>query len=190
MERKLKGRIVDFRFRDKRRSGFSYMMVVEFEKSSGEVSLVTIGDHREVPYHHAFGKCDCFDMPCYDRRYASAEHVSNITLGSFWGIEDVDPSFDAKAGVSMVPKNTQAGEELWSSVGEGFEMSRCDVPTAIAHNAGIVPRKGFPPVRCVVYKELAERGFSYVARRHYSLSLSQRVHSRFPILARFRRMLK
>ena len=120
------------------------MMVVEFEKSSAEVSLVTIDDYREVPYYHAFGKCDCFDMPCYDRRYASAERVSNITLGSFWVIEDVDPSFDTKVGVSMVLKNTQAGEELWSSVGEEFEMSRCDVPTAIAHNAGIVQGKDSP----------------------------------------------
>lgn len=190
MERKLKGRVMGFRFRDKRKNGFSHTTVVEFERPFGEVSSVTIDDYREVPYHHAFGKCDCFDMPCYDCRYASVERVSDITLGSFWGIEDVDPSFDAKAGVSMVLANTQAGEELWSSVGKGFEVSGCDVPTAIAHNEGIVRGKDLPPARHVVYRELAERGFSYVARRHYSLSLLRRVYSRVPILARIWGMLK
>lgn len=190
MERKLKGRVTDFRFRDKRKNGFSHTTVVEFERPYGEAASVTIDDYREVPYHYAFGKCDCFDMPCYDCHYASDERVSDITLGSFWGIGDVDPSFDARAGVSMVLTNTYAGEKLWSSVRRGFKVFQCDVPIAIAHNAGIVQGKDYPPVRCVVYRELAEKGFSYVARRHYRLSLLRRVYSRIPILARIWEMLK
>ena len=86
--------------------------------------------------------------------------------------------------------NTNAGENLWGSVRERFEVSRCDVSTAIAHNAGIVQGKDVPPVRQVVYRELAERGFSYVARRYYRLSLLRRVYSRIPILARIWGMLK
>lgn len=190
LERKLKGRIVDFRFRDKRKNGFSHTTVVEFERPSGEVSSVTIDDYREVPYHHAFGKCDCFDMPCYDCRYASAERVSDITLGSFWGIEDVDPSFDAKSGVSMVLTNTRAGDRLWDSVKESFKVSQQDVQTAIEHNAGLVRGKELPPARKEVYAALKSRGFSYVARKFYRLSISRRIYSRLPILARIRRMLK
>lgn len=190
IERRIKGRVVDFKFRDKRKNGFSHTTVVEFERPSGETSSVTIDDYREVPYHHAFGKCDCFDMPCYDCRYASVDRVSDITLGSFWGIEDIDPSFDARAGVSMVLVNSQVGEELWGSVRERFKVSRCDVPTAIAHNAGIVQGKDVPPVRHIIYRELAERGFSYVARRHYRLSLLRRAYSRIPIFARIWGMLK
>ena len=190
LERKLKGRIVDFRFRDKRKNGFSHTTVVEFERPSGEVSSVTIDDYREVPYHHAFGKCDCFDMPCYDCRYASAERVSDITLGSFWGIEEVDPSFDAKNGVSMVLTNTRAGDRLWDSVKESFKVSQQDVQTAIEHNAGLVRGKELPPARKEVYAALKSRGFSYVARKFYRLSISRRIYSRLPVLARIRRMLK
>lgn len=190
MERKLKGWIVDFRYRDKRKNGFSHTTVVEFERRSGDVSSVTIDDYREVPYHHAFGKCDCFDMPCYDCRYASVERVSDITLGSFWGIEDVDPSFDAKSGVSMVLTNTRAGYRLWDSVKESFKVSRQDVKTAIEHNAGLVRGKELPPTRKEVCAALGLRGFSYVARRFYRLSISRRIYSRLPILARIRRMLK
>lgn len=190
LERKLKGRIVDFRFRDKRKNGFSHTTVVEFERPSDEVSSVTIDDYREVPYHHAFGKCDCFDMPCYDCRYASAERLSDITLGSFWGIEDVDPSFNAKTGVSMVLTNTRAGERLWDSVKERFKVSQQDVQTAIEHNAGLVQGKKLPPARKEVYAALRSRGFSYVARKFYRLSIPRRIYSRLPILARIRRMLK
>ena len=190
LKRKLKGRIVDFRFRDKRKNGFSHTTVVEFERPSGEVSSVTIDDYREIPYHHAFGKCDCFDMPCYDCRYASAERVSDITLDSFWGIEDVDPSFDAKTGVSMVLTNTRAGNRLWDSVMENFKFSQQDVQTVIEHNAGLVQGKELPPARKEVYAALRSRGFSYVARKFYRLSIPRRIYSRFPILVRIWRMLK
>ena len=97
-------------------------MVVEFERFSGEVSSATIDDYREVQCHYAFGMCECFDMPCCDCRYTSAGRVSDITHDAFWGIEDVGPSFDVRAGSSMLLLHTQAGDSCGIRPEKG---SRC-----------------------------------------------------------------
>lgn len=122
LRRKLKGRVVAFRFRDKRKNGFSRTMVVEFERLSGEVSSAAIDGYREVQCHYSFGKCDCFDMPCYDCRYTSAGRVSDITLDSYWGIGDVGPSFNVRAGRSALLQKTQAGDSCGIRSEKG---SRC-----------------------------------------------------------------
>ena len=61
---------------------------------------------------------------CFDCRYTSQDRVSDLTISDFWGIENDNPEFEDKLGVSMVMVNTSKGKAL-------FDM--LDGETAVAN---------------------------------------------------------
>ena len=60
--------------------------------------------------------------PCEKCPFADISRVGDITLGDFWGIENVLPKIDDNKGVSAVLVNTPKGEMLFESVKEGLEI--------------------------------------------------------------------
>ena len=51
---------------------------------------------------------------CYDCKYTSKERVSDLTISDYWGIENLDKSFEDSLGVSMIIVNTEKGSLLFS----------------------------------------------------------------------------
>ena len=47
---------------------------------------------------------------CFRCQYRTVNRYSDIIIGDFWGIENIDPSLDVKAGASVVITNSLAGE--------------------------------------------------------------------------------
>lgn len=48
---------------------------------------------------------------CYECHYKHYPQPSDITIGDFWGIEKIDPSFDSPKGVSKIVLNNARGKE-------------------------------------------------------------------------------
>ena len=53
---------------------------------------------------------------CYSCQYTSRERVSDLTISDYWGIENLDKSFEDSLGVSMVIVNTDKGEGLFNEI--------------------------------------------------------------------------
>lgn len=49
---------------------------------------------------------------CYQCRFSNLNRVSDITIGDFWGIENVMPEIPSKDGVSEIIVNSHKGEDL------------------------------------------------------------------------------
>lgn len=118
LKRKLKGEIVDFKFRDKE---------VSWEKN-GSVKYNIKGIIKkkriyasESSYYYYFSKCDCFRESCYNCKYTSENRPGDITLGDYWGIEKVHPELLEKEkireenGISVIIVNTIKGKEVIES---------------------------------------------------------------------------
>ena len=58
---------------------------------------------------------------CYYCPYCSLERCTDITIGDFWGIEDIDSVFTDNDGISMVLCNTPKGKTLWKEVAMSVE---------------------------------------------------------------------
>lgn len=54
---------------------------------------------------------------CYKCQWAIKGHPSDITIGDFWGVEEVYPNFYDKMGVSAVICNTQKGADVFNRLG-------------------------------------------------------------------------
>lgn len=59
---------------------------------------------------------------CENCPFASISRVGDITLGDFWGIENVLPKIDDNKGVSAVLVNTQKGEQLFDLAKNRLEI--------------------------------------------------------------------
>lgn len=97
------GKIESADFRDKGRFGWAHheeTLVIDGEVKSSRVFAQIFGSRISAPPH-----CS----KCY---FKNTDRPSDITLGDYWGINDLDSDFNDNKGVSLVIPNTKNGEKL------------------------------------------------------------------------------
>ena len=104
-----KSKITKYYFRNK---SFSW----RGDSSSAETETTEIKRNKNVSafmnlYYGNNITCDA----CFNCKFTSQDRVSDLTISDFWGIENDNPDFEDKLGVSMVLVNSQKGNELFSS---------------------------------------------------------------------------
>jgi coenzyme F420-reducing hydrogenase beta subunit len=62
---------------------------------------------------------------CYDCKFAET-HVSDITLGDFWGYKNYDPEIGDEKGVSLIVVNNDRGKEAIKVITDSFELHKID----------------------------------------------------------------
>lgn len=144
LERRKKGRMTDFSFRDKRNhdNGHVCSYVIDGKEYAEELN-------RNL-YCRMYFANDTIRPSCYSCKYCTPERDSDFTIGDFWGIENVKPEMDDRMGTSMVIVHTKKGREVWDSVKEEVSWFICEKedvlqprllePTAAADNRGLFMR--------------------------------------------------
>lgn len=75
---------------------------------------------------------------CTECKFKAIPHAADITLGDFWGIEEVVPGINSSHGVSVVLVNSSMGLELFQrrrGALEAWEVSYADARTPANRNA-------------------------------------------------------
>lgn len=115
LESRLGEPVRDFLFRDKA-CGW---------RRSGSAAVTDSGTVRG-PWVHAFR--EVFDSnfalrpSCAECRFASCVRVGDITLGDYWGIENIHPEFDDDIGVSVVFANSPNGVKALAAIKHGLDV--------------------------------------------------------------------
>jgi len=107
-EKKYKSKIVDFRFRDKKKYFWG-----------DGIERLTFQNNKKVYQDYFTGSCfDLFIRPsCYNCKYTTVYRNSDISIADFWGVEKVCPSFfDRKNGCSLVILHTAKGNSLFNNI--------------------------------------------------------------------------
>ena len=99
---------------------------------------------------------------CYECHYKHVPQPSDITIGDFWGIENVDLSFDSPQGVSKIMLNTPKGVEYFNSL-SCFETRDYSVQEAITDN-----KRAWPQMRSAKRCNQKERDKFVVNLHHKS----------------------
>lgn len=78
------------------------------------------GKKMDVPayqniFHHWFGQHLMLRESCFRCQYRTVNRYSDIIIGDFWGIKNIEPSLDVKAGASVAITNSPAGESFFSA---------------------------------------------------------------------------
>lgn len=110
-EKKEKSRIVHVSFRDKRSGWKRYPTSILF--SNGKEIINT---YESQIYMRMFFSLMILDKKCFSCKYSNMNRVSDITIGDFWGINEIMPDFPAKQGVSLILINTKEAEIVISDI--------------------------------------------------------------------------
>lgn len=105
------GKISDIKFRDKTQ-GWGTKGSIKFEKKN---KIIHSGTSE---YYYLFNKSLTFRNSCYSCKYSSCHRPANITIGDYWGIENMDSQLlnqkemNVDKGISLIICNDQQGANL------------------------------------------------------------------------------
>lgn len=116
LENELNGRIIDYKFRDKKIQGWncSSSSVITENRNNKKYHIY---NKNMYAYYKAFIKGDITREDCYNCPFTTCERVGDITLADFWDIQKFHSEFkNLENGVSLVLINTEIGEYIWNKI--------------------------------------------------------------------------
>ena len=90
---------------------------------------VAICDQKEVLIYDflSFYNQACVIRPsCYHCPFTKKERKSDITIGDFWGMEEVIPDFYDPSGTSVVLIHSEKGKQFFQHAADQLEICACD----------------------------------------------------------------
>jgi coenzyme F420-reducing hydrogenase beta subunit len=117
-------KIICYNFRCKEKIGWGLSYKAK-TKTKAKVSFAEID-----PYYSAFLEGNTYCECCYCCKYANTNRIADLTIGDFWGIEQIHPQFFDKRGVSLCLVNTKKGEKLIAK-GDNFELIDSSLANAV-----------------------------------------------------------
>jgi len=120
-------------FRSKSPSWQGYQIQLCF--SNGKEYLC---NRKQDDYMLAFSNKYILRPSCYQCRFKSLHHESDITLGDFWGIETICPEMHDDKGTSMVLVHSSIGQMIFEKVSSQMKIECMDVQTIKSCNPYLV----------------------------------------------------
>ncbi len=164
------GKIIDFKFRDKNRNGWGSSGTISIKNGNKNKIITTSQD--EDAYYNLYYKFNAVSRDsCYSCKYSKNERVGDLTIGDYWGIDKVLPSFDTKKGVSVVIPNTKKGQSILKQIENDCTVKETKFIDATKSNGNLVKPTPKPEKRNNIYQTLNEFGFSYLVKKECQLRL-------------------
>ena len=160
LEQKYGDRIVDFKFRAKKESGWRSYVKYVFNRQKPKWAF--LGKNY---YTHAFHLGYFNRLSCYSCNFSRSERVGDITLSDFWGGEAHNRMLKKarKWGFNLVMCNTPQGQRLFDSVAGQIVSLKCPVEWAIRGDVRLRHTEPRPVMRDKAYKILKEKGYAYMS---------------------------
>lgn len=181
-EDKLKGSIDEFYFRDKSR-GQGYITKTLYTAKDNS-RKIKIKPGEQFAYIRFFSKSLTLRENCYHCPYAGENRVADITIGDFWGFNDVHPEmtgnghFTTKTGISCVLVNTERGLEYLSKCDDSFYLSESSFEKVQKHNEQLKAPTTQPARRQEVLDTYALKGYAGLEEYYSRKFLKDRVKYR------------
>lgn len=173
VEKKYKGKIIRYDFRNKENSKFSRLIKIQLKRREKVKS--TMIDPRIDPYFKAFLNNETLSESCYKCRYRNRKRIGDITLGDFWGLKKLYPEFYDNNGISLVLLNTEKGKRLIRSVISKFDFVESDYASALSLNRSLEETSIRPTARDLAYKGIQNEHFNIFEGSFYRMKKVDRL---------------
>lgn len=116
---------------------------------------------------------------CYECRFKGRKHISDITLGDFWGAEQYYADFSDDAGISLAIIQSDRGKALMDALADKMEKQEIPVEIVEKTNSAYIRSINMHPERKHFFNELVEgRAVGKLICRMTKGSLLQRIAGR------------
>lgn len=104
---------------------------------------------------------------CYNCKFKNSRKViADITLGDFWGIDDVLPEFSDNNGTSAVILNTEKGANIFEAVIDKIVSKEVNINDIVKHNSALMKSVELPKNRENFFSDLDKMDFEKLAKKY------------------------
>ena len=147
-------------FRDKTKGWKKYNLTFEYTDKKYSV------DKGQDLFMKAFLKNTCLRESCYSCAFKKENKVSDITLGDYWGIQNVHPEMDDDKGVSAVIANSLRGQELFEAIKENLVWKETEYEYIKKYNPSLVESPKMDPNRESFFENLEKISFDELVKKY------------------------
>lgn len=166
LQKKYKSALVDFKFRSHEEGSSGYNCVAIFENGK---------KYRNIPetqiYNRMFLRHYLFPQGCFQCKFANLERSGDLTIGDFWGIEEVMPQYPYHKDVSEILVNSAKGKMLIDRLinraqSQGYCIERCYNKEYVKYQNNLQQPASKPKDYDLFQKDFRDKGIGYVAAKY------------------------
>ncbi len=160
-ERIYDAKISGLSFRDKSKGWKDYRVRLNFENGQTYVSR-----SWDDIYMKSFIKNLISRPSCYDCKFRQWHRESDITLGDFWGVEQVLPQWNDDKGISLVLIHSEKGQRMLQSISEKLRIKEVEKEAAVEKNRSVIAPIVVPKEREKFFAVLNEKGYDAAVQKY------------------------
>lgn len=171
VEKKYGKKLSFFSFRDKSVSGWR-----------GYSAKLTFDDKTELSHNDITGsfielfRYDvCLRPSCTKCSFTSTNRPGDITIGDFWGIENVLPEVSDNKGVSAVMINTEKGKQLFEEIREDIKAYPCSQADIAKRQPNLSAPSSHSNKAEAFQKDLKGMPFNKVLKKYTRVGVKRRI---------------
>ena len=170
IEENEKSLMKNINFRDKA-SGWNKYSVTLTLATNEKISSLFYKDK----YMKIFLRDSCLRPSCYNCEFKGLSRVSDITLGDFWGVEQVLPQLSDNKGVSSVFVNSLRGQKFFDEISRCCYIEEVNADEVVLYNSTAVKSVQRKKQRDTFFIDLKTESFDKVLERYSKDSISRRI---------------
>lgn len=147
-------------FRDKQKSWKKFS--VKFEYDNGKYEENKLDDL----YMRFFIAGLSLRKSCYNCSFKLQNKIADITLGDFWGIENVLPEWDDDKGVSAIIVNNEKGKKMLEAISSKLKLRDVEINDIIKYNPMLVKASDLNKNREKFFADLDKKDFDELASKY------------------------
>ena len=168
LEKQYSGKVKRVAFRDKTNGWKNYLLRIEMDNGS-----VYSSDRINDLYMRGFLHNCYLRSSCYECNYKRIEHGADMTLGDFWGIENICPTLYDDKGTSLVIVSSPKGRLLFEQIQEKVCVQNVALDDVIPFNQSIVKSANYTLSRKKFENYFRLEPIMVVLKKHCSMSKFQ-----------------
>lgn len=134
----------------------------------------------------AFLKDICLRPSCYACKFKGVSREADITLGDFWGIQNVLPKLDDDKGISLVLVHSVRGQAIFKRIKQHLEYEEVDVMDGAQYNSAMIRSVIRHPDRNTFFKQLdtkpIDKLIDALCKDNFSERIGQRIGTTVRVL--------
>lgn len=123
-------------------------------------------NQKEDLFMKAFLKNTCLRDSCYNCAFKDENKVSDITLGDYWGIQNIHPEMDDDKGISAVIINSPKGQVLFDEIKQDLIWKETEYENVKKYNTALVKPVKKDPNRKMFFKKLDKLSFDKLVEKY------------------------
>ena len=114
---------------------------------------------------------------CYTCRYTNMHRPGDLTIGDYWGIQNVHPEFYDKKGVSLLLINSSKGSVIFENLKDHFHYLQTDEEKCFQYN--LYHQTECPTEREQFWKDYIRLSFRQVCVKYFNYGFRNKITRKF-----------